>query len=202
MSDPSVWPRRSDSLMAGGDWKAESLFTAFSSEWFYDYAVGYRAAADALVEDVLAARLVPDSVCYPVLFLYRHYVELILKGIIDFGSRLGNNDIPKGPEDHQISKLWRQARGLLEREFPKGKKEDLDAVEKCIDELTAIDSCGEGFRYGAKKRRHGEDLMWGKHTQLNLDNVRCVMQHVGNLLESSYECMFNSISDQADWRSN
>jgi hypothetical protein len=41
------------------------------------YALGYRTAADALIERV--AGMDQDALVYPIVFCYRQYLELLLK---------------------------------------------------------------------------------------------------------------------------
>lgn len=55
---------------------------------FYRYADGYKRAANILVDHVDQNNCDQDFVAFPVLFLYRHYIELKLKEIIQKGRQL------------------------------------------------------------------------------------------------------------------
>jgi hypothetical protein len=183
------WPKVGDSLFGAGPWKAEALVGAYSGDGLYDYAAAYKDAADALVDDVLSFRFPVDSVVYPIIFLYRHYVELILKGIIEVGLQLEPQVNARSKEHHRIKDLWLSARPLLEQLFPDGDSIATDAVEKCIEELDSIDSSGEAFRYGNKTRKQGGGKMWNGHIQINLGNIRDVMNRHSVFLDGSYEAM-------------
>jgi hypothetical protein len=156
----------------------------------YYYAAAYKEAADKLVQAVLDKRLAKDSAIYPTLYLYRHYVELMLKEIIELGAQLDENDAI-APEHHKIDQLWQDARTMLERAFPDEDKEDADAVERIVRELASVDASGEAFRYSRRKRtkeqkRNGEhgDPTLPAPRQLNLDNMRHVMNRVAMFLDA------------------
>src|SRR5665811_2493141 len=65
--------------------------------WCHDgwtlYATGYREAADLLVRHIEQRGVDQDMLVYPVLFLYRQYLELEIKDLIRQGRRL--QDIPQ-----------------------------------------------------------------------------------------------------------
>jgi hypothetical protein len=104
------WPKAGDSLFGTGPWSAEGILGTFTwPDGFYYYAVAYREAADELVQTVIDQRISPDSAIYPILYLYRHYVELILKQIIESGEMLEKKS-DSGHEHHQLDRLWQQAR--------------------------------------------------------------------------------------------
>ena len=55
-----------------------------SNKWEV-YAMGYKIATETLVDKVLSEQTNQDHLIYPIVFLYRHYIELRLKEIIDTG---------------------------------------------------------------------------------------------------------------------
>lgn len=190
----SEWPRSGDSLFANGlDWESEALL-GVSLDSFLSYALAYKEAADAVIGSVQAKSVSPDAVGYPICFLYRHYVELMLKGLIKLGTRL-EGGIGEYPRIHQIDQLWKQCRPLLERAFPEGEKADTDAVERCIVELASLDPSGEVFRYGEDQ---GGKPTLPNGVQLNLVNMRDVISSIGGLLEGSYDGMSELLQYQAD----
>lgn len=69
-----------------------------SGGWIIDpwdlYADGYREAADHLVERIVEGQsLTLDTIVYPIVFLYRQYLELRLKQLIPLSGRLLYLDI-------------------------------------------------------------------------------------------------------------
>jgi hypothetical protein len=191
------WPKAGDSFFGAGSWKAEGVLGAFvEHDGYYYYAAAYKEAGDELVQAVLDDRLQADSAVYPVLYLYRHYVELILKDIVGIGAKLEKSGAAS-PGHHIVRDLWQnEVRPLLERTFPEGKKEDTDIVEKCVLELASIDASGEASRYPTKKK--GGDPTWPKTEQLNLDNMRQVMKRIATFLDGSSEAMADLLQSQAD----
>jgi len=102
--------------------------------------MGYKETADIAVDSVLARNSPADGVGYAVLCLCRHYVEVMLKGLISQGNRLFGNsaNYPNYPTDtHDIGKLWNRCRLLLEEAFPEAAKADTDAIEKCMLEFAS-----------------------------------------------------------------
>jgi hypothetical protein len=188
------WPQPGDSLFnSGTDWETEALLNSFG-DWFLSYASGYKAAADAVVERVEAKEESPDRVGNAVCFLYRHYVELMLKGLISVGTMLGSSKADY-PKHHRIDELWRQCRPLLEKASPEGEKIDTDAVERCIKELASMDPSGEAFRFGEDK--DGRPTI-PRVTQISLTNMRDVMNRIAGFLEGSYDWMYELLQYQAD----
>lgn len=179
------WPKTGDSLFGSGDWNAEAALGVFVGNGFYQYATAYKDAAEALVEGLLAGNLVADSAVYPALFLYRHYVELILKGINQVGEQLYRTT-KTSVEGHQIDELWRTARPQLEQAFPERQKADSDAVEKCIRELASIDPSGQALRYARRLQRQGGGPTLPSVVQVNLAHFRDMMNGLSVFLDGSY----------------
>jgi len=180
-----TWPHPGDSLFrSGSDWETEAVLDN-AGDWFLSYALAYRVAADAAVERVEAKEISPDTVGYAVCFLYRHYVELMLKGLIYIGTMLDSREA-YFPKHHRLDELWRQCRPLLEKTSPEGDKTDTDAVERCIQELALLDPSGAGFRFGEDKLG---SLTLPPATQVSLKNMREVVNRMAGLLEGRYDRM-------------
>jgi hypothetical protein len=195
--DVSWWPQKGDTLLASGiDWESEALVDV-SSDSFLAYAFGYKTAADCVVASVEARRVAADRAVYPVCFLYRHYLELMLKGLIRLGNQLqdASADYPK--DEHDLRKLWRECRVPLEDagRLGNGSPADVEAVEKCILELAALDPTSQAFRYGEDK---GGKPSFKKRTQFSLTNMQDVMRRLSGFLEGSYDWMDELLQFQAD----
>lgn len=177
------WPQEGDQLFkAGEDWWLSAYIQAWNKD-FHAYAEGYKKAADIVVEAVTAAdqehRSTRDYVVYPVVFLYRHYVELRLKEIILVGNRL--YDLNQGlPKHHKIDDLWKHARGILNRT---SSNQDLDIAENCINEFATIDRDSGSFRYPVN--REGKPSIQEDHLVISLRHLREVMGRLGSFLDCS-----------------
>ena len=190
----SWWPQAGDSLIASGiDWETEALIDV-SWDSFLTYAIGYKKAADSVVVAVEARETAADLAVYPVCFLYRHYIELMLKGLITLGNQLRDrtSDYPK---HHRIRDLWNTCRPLVESACPEGDPADTQTVEKCILELASLDPSGEAFRYSEDK---GGNPSLNKATQFSLANMRDVMNRLSGFLGGSYDYMHELLQYQAD----
>ena len=142
----SWWPRTGDTLFASGlDWEAEAQ-VGWSSDSLLAYAIGYKDAADLLVASVEARNIAADLAVYPICFLYRHHIELMLKGLIRLAYSLQSSAL-EYPKNHKIEELWRTYRPLLEEACPDRNQADTDTVEKCIIEFASLDPSGEAFRW-------------------------------------------------------
>jgi hypothetical protein len=91
--------------------------------------------------------------------------------------------------------LWRQCRPLLEAAYPAGEKTDTDAVEKVLLEIHVLDPSSESFRFGEKK--DGNPTL-PNGTQINLANLRDVMNRLDGFLSGSYDWVYELLQYQAD----
>ncbi|GAC1702107.1 MAG: hypothetical protein NVS9B4_06700 [Candidatus Acidiferrum sp.] len=156
---------------------------------FLAYAFGYRESANALVDTVEARDISASRAVYSVCFLYRHYIELMLKGLI----RLGNHPVDDYPKHHDIGRLWQICRPLLERSCPKDDQADIPAIENCIEKFVTLDPSGEAFRYGAD--RHG-NAHFEVPPLINLTALRDLMDRVSWSLDLSYDYMLESLQNK------
>jgi len=190
----SWWPRTGDTLFASGlDWEAEAQ-VGWSSDSLLAYAIGYKDAADLLVASVEARNIAADLAVYPICFLYRHHIELMLKGLIRLAYSLQSSAL-EYPKNHKIEELWRTYRPLLEEACPDRNQADTDTVEKCIIEFASLDPSGEAFRYAEDKKGAST---FPKITQFNLGNMREVMNRLSGFLTGSFDYMDELLQHQAD----
>jgi hypothetical protein len=76
------WPQKYDKLFKGdADWWHNACLN-FSLDMGIGYVYGYKKAADILVEYIKDTKTNQDYLVYPIVFLYRHHLELIIKEII------------------------------------------------------------------------------------------------------------------------
>lgn len=144
------------------------------------YAIGYKEAADILVRRIEDRCPGQDSQVYPILFLYRQYLELHLKELI-LMARLFLSEETGFPKDHHIGKLWAICFPLLKKISP-GFSDDLKETGRLIDEFAATDPTSQAFRYPEDKQ--GEPSLPGL-TEVNLRNVREVMAKISITLSGA-----------------
>lgn len=131
-------------------------------------ATSYKRAAEMLLGRALADECVHEVVL-PVLFLYRHALELRLK----FAVR------PVEP-DHNLGGLARALDGLLATKRGAGLPE---TVLKRIEEIAAFDPRADGFRFTRKwKKGSTGDRHFAEEVWVNLVYLRTEMSRIDDEL--------------------
>ena len=140
-----------------------------NSHAFYNYMIGYKKAADAAFEAFREAFLcgdneVEDTVCYPLIYLYRHMTELLLKySFVELKSNRTKEEITSYLNiGHDLQRLWNGVKQDYERLSKRtGIDVDIAAINHYINELSLVDSSSMAYRYPINKkldRFHHEDL--------------------------------------------
>jgi hypothetical protein len=139
------------------------------------YIAGYKIAADKLVNN-MDYRL--DSQVYPIVFLYRHHVEISLKGIIEAGNFLLDTKCKTGI--HKLSSLWvevkRIAKEIWNKEFP---EKDFVFIDHIIQEFEIYDARSTAFRYAKTKD--------GKNPNPDLFHIN--VRHLRDMIEKFNEVL-------------
>ena len=146
------------------------------------YASAYKEAADRVIGCALRRRdRYPDFDVFPAGFLYRHYLELTLKEIICGGRRCTLKEAGISRE-HDLSRLWKDARSVMEERWPGQSRDELTVVENCISGFHQFDESSQGFRYpmDAKGRETLRSLI-----RVDLRNLRTVMTRVARFLDAA-----------------
>jgi hypothetical protein len=132
-------------------------------------ACANKEAADRLVDGLGRGPLGELYQSYPIMSLYRHYLEMRLKGIwiqlqqwdrlmkIWFGE---SDEQPEPKYNHQLMEVWWKVRALLDQidsyvvgtdELPEDRNDLYDAIEARIREFSDIDQRATSFRYPVEK---------------------------------------------------
>ncbi len=162
------------------DWWNNACVNYSDNPWNL-YARGYHDALEVLIEHLLEnSSATIDTLVYPVIFLYHQYLELRLKEIILLGNKLLERPY-KISKEHNIARLWRTARLLLQEIEPNGSKIDLDAIEVIIKEFSSVDPESMTFRYPVNL--DGSPTLEPNITHINIRNFADVMGEVISNLE-------------------
>lgn len=184
--------RKIESIFCGDkDWQANACLN-----WAFNpislYAKGYKEAGDRVVEFVLKEAKCQDILTYPIVFLYRQYIELRLKEIIREGGIL--LDLGKDFEPHHdLLKLWCTAKEIAKKVFEGDDSTDLKYTEHVITEFSQIDPDSFSFRYPETKK--GDNSLDG----IRGINIRRVSEHVEELSKDLEGISFG-ISIYRDWK--
>jgi hypothetical protein len=182
MTEEIPWPRKSGRLFkSDSDWWHNACLN-YPGIDIEAYAIGYKQAADCLVEYVSQERRFQDTLVYPIAFLYRQYLELRLKELIRSGNILLGTPNNMRKPDHRIDKYWEQCRKVLEKIWPNEKTDDLDAIAECIKDFSKVDPTSTGFRYPVNT--DGRPSLKGI-THINLRNLAEVMNRIASPLDAA-----------------
>jgi hypothetical protein len=172
-----LWPEEDDRLFLADD-PMEDAWIHPSSVNFAAYADSYKRAADHLVKKAIAKNKEQDFLIYPILFLYRHHIELQMKYIIRMWYRR-DEDRPNYMH-HRLGDLWRECRKIIEEAFPDDESDDVEIVEEVIRELVEADPGSFTFRYPVDKK---EQPVFEEERFISLQNLYEVMQKTSHFFD-------------------
>ena len=138
------------------------------------------------------------------MYLWRHYLELMLKQLVALGRRLDSNPDPRDyPDTHSLSDLWGEAHSLIGKHCYRAgeNQQDLEAVAAIVSEFARLDPSGETFRYPVtrfEKRTGRREKTMPIPLFLGLDQVAQRMKCVANFLAGVEDVMDESLHYQAD----
>lgn len=145
------------------------------------YAEGYLRAGHALVEQLINTKGVDqDFLIYPIVFVYRQYLELRLKELLRSSSTLFDESFEK-KRDHKLLELWRRTRPLLERVWPESSNGWYEQIGYRITELATVDPDSMSTRYPDVPMRGLEY----PNNYINPIHLRDVMTGISHVLEGS-----------------
>lgn len=158
----------------------------------------YRAS-EVIVDDLAHGRGFPEIEGIAAVFLFRHYLELVLKNIILNGRWLVTEDqnatlerVEAVRNIHDLESLWQM---VLKDGKPKIDPKvwdsyDIPFIEKCIAEFQARDEKGFTFRYP----RQG-----GERYDFDFGYFRAAMEHVRHVLENMDTYLIETFGQNQEW---
>ena len=157
------------------------------------FALGYREAANRLAKEFMRSARTPDYAGYPILYLYRHSLELYLKAIVYRGARIMGL---LGKTQPEVSKLFKH-HGLLTLILPvraifhamqwnfaleESELASFTEFEHFVRRLDSIDSGSYSFRYPIDP---GGQAVLQHHLTINIPNFAKIMDPLLGLLEGA-----------------
>lgn len=216
MTDKSIFgaippPQKDDRLFGSDeDWQTNACISPWDAD--YAYSSGYRRAAFSLAEKVCETLRDQDRLVYPIVYLYRHHIELVLKSLIVLASALLDRPLTNQELGilgrHKLDELWKNLRPLLEpvcklvqdESFPLS---DIEGIESYISQLHEHDPDGQRFRYATfkegkkkvkvEKRSLKEDLrhinirMFANNMEKLADYLENVESWFSHLLDTKHD---------------
>jgi len=127
----------------------------------HGYTEGYRRGARVLVEYVREQQRDQDYLVYPIIFLYRHHIELALKTIIRHAPYIIDRDL-SGVEKqhlgrHRLDVLWQDLKPTFADVckavgWDKISPADEEGIDSYISQFTELDPESFSFRYTRSKK--------------------------------------------------
>ena len=107
---PYRWPKKGDRLLRKtNDWNTGVGFSNDGISRHVHIWHGYMSAGEALVEDCRRNPQERHFLIYPILFVYRHALELAMKWILTMYGGYDANDIAH----HDLWQLWKLCREVI-----------------------------------------------------------------------------------------
>lgn len=138
-------------LASGSDWQNNACLN-YMPDHGTAYTEGYRRAADNLINHIDETGRDQDFLVYPVMFLYRHHIELLIKQIIELALKL-SDDPGKHPykkNNHNLTSLWPVAEKLILEVDDTSRKSDFHLIKEVVNELQKVDAPATDFRYARR----------------------------------------------------
>lgn len=167
-------------FLTAEDWWDNACLNFLADGWSL-YATGYKDAADILVSQVEQEKRHQDTLIFPIIFLYRQYLELAIKDLIRDARKLLDINEPF-PQIHNIDRLWGICSDLLNQVSPGDSEDAIRQIKRLIDEFCIVDPTATAFRYPEDKK--GKPSLPGIST-VNLRNVKEVIGKIGITLDGA-----------------
>ncbi|MGH9202613.1 MAG: hypothetical protein ACRD2A_15420, partial [Vicinamibacterales bacterium] len=157
---------------------------------WYDYTTGYKEAADLLVAHVGATGWRADKLRYPILFLYRQHLELVVKSLIRVCcNTLGRDqDFPK---HHDLDQLWQICAGFLREVSPGASVDEIQETTRLFQELCVVDPTSHAFRFPEDKRGN---VSLADPLEIDLSCIRDIVEKISLFLD----CIDTSIKAEGN----
>jgi hypothetical protein len=175
--EPMRWPKPNDRLLKqSASYRTGARFAedSLSRECFlWD---GYMLAGATLVSEALRNETSAHYLIYPILFNYRHGLEMALKWTLNRYGRFSS--VADYDRDHRLDKLWVACKAVIQDVGGDGGDcEAVAAVERIVLEFDRLDRGSFSFRYAQTKNGQNIHL---PEMLIDLENVRDVMAGVDN----------------------
>lgn len=177
------WPKVGDQLLRPEEeWDKSTSFSEDTMARDVHLWDGYMRAGALLIETCErdGDRLDRHELVYPILFCYRHGLELAMKWIINQYGRFAG--IQQAKPKHGLEDLWEDCKQVLLEVGADGEEEALSAVENIVHEFHKWDEGSFSFRYATNKEGL---LIQLPEAPFVLANVKEVMEGVAHFFDGA-----------------
>jgi len=187
------WPDAHSSLFRAGTPSRSLAWIPQTSRQWTIYAAGYLEAGRQLYASW--KRCGDDCLVFPLVFVFRHYVELRLKELILSASSLLDLE-PEWQCKHDLKQAWNRLMPILRKAFPEESNQGAENAGRLILEFAARDSISMQFRYPVNNdgKRHLADL-----ERIDVDNFFATMEQLAAFLEGASSAVSAYLSELPRW---
>ncbi|MCU1311321.1 MAG: hypothetical protein JWO20_2446 [Candidatus Angelobacter sp.] len=211
---PAV-PRKRDLLFRGDlpDWKNNACLKTMGNGDPIAYKEGYRRGAALLAQHVATNGRDQDFLVYPIVFLYRHHIELVLKRIMTRAPYLIDASLTDQEKQHlgkhRLDLLWEDLKSKLgaickSAGWSAPSREDIEGIDNYIRQIALVDSNSFSFRYAVSKE--GLCSLPEKLTHINLRHFAEMMERLASYFEGIDEAteylLETKAEMEAEWMSD
>lgn len=167
----------------------------FTQKTWYLYAYSYADAAKALAKEVINTGRHQDTRIYPIIYLYRHSVELFLKLNVRQCQKLlietpETNE--KTLDGHDLRKLWNELKNKLSYIQPNPAPE-FSYIDEIVHDFSILDQiCKYSERYPEGKSAESKSFEGISH--LSISNIS---SHFDKAIEF-FDCISTWLSEIYD----
>ena len=175
----------------------------------FPYLEGYRRGAQQLAQRVCAGGRDQDFLVYPIVFFYRHFVELQLKRLLILVANLAEEELDhksrKDLDNHHIDQLWADIKRLLKTEKVRKEcgvtmpQEDTQGIDSYVQQISAIDPDSQSFRYSRTK--NGDTSLPETVTHINIavfaDHMESLCSYLDGLVLLGHKKSTKSMRSKA-----
>ena len=129
-----------------------------------------------------------NIIIYPVLYCYRHALELSMKEIINEFGTLAKCSATRAPNSHDLFSLWSLCRRIIcDLLGPQGDKKAESRAEEFIRSLHNLDRNSDAFRYSMRKDGTYQDLPKGLYDP---ESLKSSVNGIQNFLSTVYNMLY------------
>lgn len=169
-------------IVPDGDLRFNAVLDHWSSAGDF-HAAGYRQASEILLQRFLddpdGTAGDRDSLVLPILFLFRHYLELRFKDILVYGQVLSGQHA-KWRHGHPLKDLWTDTQEVVKATYGAAVPQEFAKVGECVADLSQLDPDSQSFRY--PRDTNGRPMF--EHLVIGLKALSATVASIGDFLDA------------------
>ncbi|MEP7352521.1 MAG: hypothetical protein ABI824_04750 [Acidobacteriota bacterium] len=179
------------------DWRTNAK-VADPEDWAY--AEGYRLAGRILANYIIEGQR-ESYIVFPIVFQYRHCVELQFKHLIPNGAFLLDRALPEQDRkllmtSHRLDQLWRILRPIL-KDTAEVERGCILAIDSYIRQLHKMDQASFAFRYSTTVTG-APSIAKDKLTYINIGVFASCMERMTGYLSGLGEIFSESVQSKCE----